>query len=501
MGLGVEERQALLERAERLRKELGRRKVENYLAECYQPHEKQRLFHASKKRIRLFLGGNRVGKTTAGISEAVAHFEGHRPWWPEESRSRIVTLEDGKGGRVPIKRANRGLIVGESFGTLKKVQLPKLLGDPATGEPGLLPPKSIKSTKKNQQGIIEYIRGRQGQEIFLMSYDQEVDLFEGMDLDWVLFDEPPPQVIWKSVWRGLTDRMGNAMFTMTPLKEPWIHDQLVENPNNFCITADTRDNIGYGLTEQKVAEFEAELDPAEREARIQGKFLHLQGLVYAGYDQNVHCIPRAKNPLGANWAYWMHIDPHPRKPHRAVWMAIRPDGTKLVIGELENAHPRNLTSSFAEQIHNYERKFLQIDQDEIIRLIDPISSTPSTTGDGITIADEFSDFGIHCTPGIKDPQTAISLMRRALENDPEAGVRPEIYFFDDLTGVRFELTHYVFEEWKGRMRDDRPPKDTPRKIHDDYLEGIHRILLEDPQPKGPSMYDYQPEVHTSHVGY
>ncbi len=39
----------------------------------YCPHPKQKLFHQSDSRIRLYIGGNRSGKTTGGIVEDV--------WW------------------------------------------------------------------------------------------------------------------------------------------------------------------------------------------------------------------------------------------------------------------------------------------------------------------------------------------------------------------------------------------------------------------------------------
>jgi hypothetical protein len=50
----------------------------------YVPHGKQRAFHAAGKgaRERLFLAGNRVGKTLAGAVEVGFHLTGLYPeWW------------------------------------------------------------------------------------------------------------------------------------------------------------------------------------------------------------------------------------------------------------------------------------------------------------------------------------------------------------------------------------------------------------------------------------
>src|SRR4029079_2129673 len=46
----------------------------------YKPHEKQLQFHASETKNRLFLGGNRSGKTTAGVIEDIWWAMGRHPY-------------------------------------------------------------------------------------------------------------------------------------------------------------------------------------------------------------------------------------------------------------------------------------------------------------------------------------------------------------------------------------------------------------------------------------
>src|SRR6478609_9941338 len=43
----------------------------------YEPHEKQKQFHCSTDKIKLFLGGNRSGKSTAGVLELL--------WWATDT--------------------------------------------------------------------------------------------------------------------------------------------------------------------------------------------------------------------------------------------------------------------------------------------------------------------------------------------------------------------------------------------------------------------------------
>src|SRR5215467_12835694 len=57
--------------------------AENKLA-AYQPYDVQRRFHdaGATHRERLFMAGNRVGKTVCGTAEVAYHLAGNYPeWW------------------------------------------------------------------------------------------------------------------------------------------------------------------------------------------------------------------------------------------------------------------------------------------------------------------------------------------------------------------------------------------------------------------------------------
>jgi len=83
---------------------------------AFRPHKKQDKFFRSKAKVRLFQGGNRSGKTTAGCLEAIAHCIGMRPWYPADDPAR----------EVKVKIPSRGRIVCEDFSaTAKKHHCPK----------------------------------------------------------------------------------------------------------------------------------------------------------------------------------------------------------------------------------------------------------------------------------------------------------------------------------------------------------------------------------------
>jgi hypothetical protein len=58
-------------------------------------------------------------------------------------------------------------------------------------------------------------------------------------------------------------------------------------------------------------------------------------------------------------------------------------------------------------------------------------------------------------------------------------VFPTAFVLDDLESVDFELRHYIWDEHTNQKSQERlDQKQVPRKKHDDFLEGIHRILLD-----------------------
>lgn len=488
---GVEKDRDLILKVESLEAEKRRRQTQERIL-YFNPHPKQQAtFHAgSEHRLRWVCGGNRSGKTEFLISESVAHSKGFRPWVPEDHLDRVVMhAMSGKPIRVP----NRGLIVGESFGEqIKKTLLPKLLGNPTTGEGGLLPKRDIKSVKRNQQGVINEIYLANGGSIFFKSYEQAAKLFESENYDWIALDEPPPREHYIAMERGCTDTGAPMWCAMTPLTQAWIHDEILSRDDVFRITYDIEDNIGYGLTAEAVAEFEKSLTEDEKEMRLRGRFFHLQGLVYKEFDRNTHLLRRPEWkgnvspwPRSEAWEYWMHVDPHIRKRHKAVWMAIRPDGRYLVIGQLQTPPETNLISHFADMILSYEKSVLGLRHDDVNRLIDPFATEPGQTGEGLSVKDEFSRFGIDFMLGSKRRDTAIHYMHEMLRARPAEGYFPMLYVLDDLKDVIYEFERYQYEEWQGKnMAERKDPNPAPRKRFDDYLEGIHRILLATYTPGG-----------------
>lgn len=491
----VEKARRLLAAEERLRGEILRRKKEESIR-YFEPHEKQQAFLEDDSQTVVAFGGNRSGKTHVSMVKLVSFALGFRPWLePEDPRYKV-------GVPTPAKC----LVVGESFGTaIKDTIIPKLLGDPDNGVPGLLPSTAIKSLKRNAQGIVTEIKLNNGSRIVCMSYDQTVDLFEGTDWDCVAFDEPPPRSIYIAVQRGLVDRGGKCWIACTPLKEPWIFDDLVNTNGVPLYTFFLDDNPHIG--DEEKAAWIKNLSPEEYRVRVLGEPLQLEGLIYGVYSRNQDVFRIERFQIPSHWPVWCSIDPHPRTRHHAVWGTVRENGDLLIIGELMNKDADNRIQPFCEDLLDYERNILGIDPVRMdgMRLMDP---SGFTTLDGQSIHDKFVDYSDHlfCRAGSKELTHAIVVTKDLMMINKESMIMPRIFFFNDLPGLHKELTRYSWQEWTGKSKDLRAPRAQPRDKDDHFIECMHRIVLDNPQYEPVTFenvqsYDYQTDYRGPSKGY
>ena len=337
-------------------------------------------------RRRLAESGNKSGKTEIGVAEDIAHALGVRIWLDESDPDYRV------GVRVP----NMGLVGCETMAhsVMEKIwpTFRKLI------------PKTCKwSAKKNPQGQIGKIvfetdhEGRKcGSEVYLRSYDQNADTFEGIDFGWAHWDEPPPKEVLQAAERGKVVTNAPSWFTMTPLKEAYIYDEyslkagnmggeddeiavvrgeIWENCIDWCWRCDLDipenreldDNFellrsvkrcpGCGsamgfIPKAGIDEYLKTLDPEERDARERGLWKHLSGLIYKVLDRDVHLYEDF--PIPRNWMKVEGIDPHDARPSKYLFAAVSPEEIE-VFGKLRN------------RIYCYDFLLLDKDMDTIVR--------------------------------------------------------------------------------------------------------------------------------------
>lgn len=467
----------LTERELILFRELKRRQKEEPIR-FWNPHHQQLKFLTSKAKTRIVLGGNRSGKSEAGCVEAVSQCLGYRPYLPKDHPAYKTEL------KIPCK----GRICGEDYRNhIGNVIIPKLRQ--------WIPRRELKDVKKNPQGVEVLWVFRNGSTLELMTYEQDSDKFEGADTDFIWFDEPPPRQIYVAAYRGLVDRGGRCWFTMTPLKEPWIKNELWDKQNKpgFDVDGfifDINDNIGFGLTDKNVKDFEQILSPDEIEARLRGRFMHLSGLVYKQFDYATHVVKPFEIP--PDWSIYVAIDPHPRTPHAVLFMAVAPDGSKYVFDELFRA-------CLVEELCAFIKAKLAGKRPRVI-LIDPASTAPNPVS-GLTVQKEFTKHGIYTIKASKELSAGILRVQKALKKGPNG--MPEVFIFSSCKETISEFNNYVWDEYKGKARFEKSEKNSPRDKDDHMMENLYRLLIMNPtyQPLSKMSFEereeYQPRNLTT----
>lgn len=176
----------------------------------YKPHEKQYQFHSSRKKKKLYIGGNRSGKTTGGVTEAIWRATCTHPYRPElnalgPTRGRVVAVDFLKGvDQIIIPQYKQWV------------------------KPSMLRGGSWHTAWESQAKVLTFANGST---IEFMSYEQGLDKFAGTSRHWIHFDEEPPKTIWTECLARLVDTNGEYWITMTPVEGiTWIYDDLYE-PN------------------------------------------------------------------------------------------------------------------------------------------------------------------------------------------------------------------------------------------------------------------------------
>jgi len=410
------------------------------------------------------LGGNRSGKTTCGCVEFLWHLTNTYPdWYPEGKR---------------YKRSVKGRIFCEDF---QKAGMRVIV--PALEE--WLDMSFVSKKVRNPMGFPIYWELKNGSSFEILTYEQKTDQYEGWKGDMAWFDEPPPRDKYIATIRGLIDSNGRAWLTLTPLKQPWLYDELFANAdgaNVFAVTMDIRDNlireedgIHYGhLTEEAIRKFENSLKPEEREARIHGRFLHLTGLVYKQFDSNLHLVDSIKPRK--EWTRYMAIDPHPRTPTHCLWIAIDPEDNLWVYDELVlgNMDIQQMSNAIRAQEGPYPAH---------IRYIDPAMDNDNTLEGGFNARKEFMKHGIYTIRANNDWPYGKNAVETALQPVWNHFLGKEVPRLriskNGCPRLVYELLHYVWDDYK-HQGEDKTPKQKPMKKDDHLLDCLRYILAGNP---------------------
>lgn len=297
----------------RLEAERDRRRRTNALA-SYRPYSKQREYHAKTEREVLFMAGNQLGKTVAGAAEMAMHLTGRYPeWWAGHRFTRPITALAGS----------------ESYELTRDGVQRLLIGPPANEEEwgtGYIPAATIIG-KTRRMGVsnaldsvtVRHVSGGNSSLLF-KAYEQGRGKWQANTVDYVWFDEEPPEdVYFEGITRTNATR-GLIRVTFTPLKgmSSVVARYLMEQSPDRAVVTMTIDDAEHYTAEDR-ARIIASYPPHEREARTNGIPSMGSGRVFPVPEEQIVCEPIT---IPKTWPQIVGIDfgwDHPFGAARLAW--------------------------------------------------------------------------------------------------------------------------------------------------------------------------------------
>ena len=323
-----------------------------------------------------------------------------------------------------------------------------------------------------------------GWELDIMSTEQDPKEFESVNLGLIWIDEPCPESIYKACISRL--RMGGLMFmSATPLKgSAWMYDKMIcglddEGGLRTYVEADvwsaskTRGVRGF-LDDENIKRMIAQYDEDDMQARVYGKFQHLAGMVFKKWSRKIHVI----KPFAINrrdYVVWEMFDPHPRTNDAVLWGAVDKYGRKFVIDEL---FMKGTTEDISFQVKKRDDMY-RIEQ----RFMDAWAFSDDQHSER-SLADRFADHGLVYQKAPKKRSMADRRIQEALVFQEKGDVLvdpPEVYVFSTCTRTIYEMEHYQWDDWSGKLADRRGEKQTPIDKDDHMIENLGRFLIQEPR--------------------
>lgn len=310
---------------EQVREELSRAlEKPNILA--FRPYPKQKAILDSSAPGRYVSGGNRAGKTTTEVVDAIwtatdTHPFRKRPdhWGHGAVRIRFVVVDIIKGVY--------GIILPE----LKRWIATSMLVDGSWDKSW--DDRELKLSFSN------------GSTITFLTHGMDLDKHGGVPLHAIYFDEEPPQDVFNENMMRLIDYDGHWLIAATSTQGiGWTYDLLVEpakeHPNDPDIGIEVfelsqYDNPNLASKREARNRFYVGMSSTDREIREDGKMTARQGYLFPqfGLQPEKFILDEVDWVPGHEWTFWTSADFGFHNPTAWLWHAVAPDGRIVTFAE------------------------------------------------------------------------------------------------------------------------------------------------------------------------
>lgn len=418
-------------------------------------------------KVRLYVGGNRSGKTVGGIIEDIWWVTKTHPFinidaiWEEPIRGRICSVDFINGHEkiiIPeiLRWCPRSYLRGGSWVSAYD--------------------KELHTVHFKNGGFIE-----------LMSYDQALEKFAGTSRHFVHFDEEPPEDIYKECMARLVDTGGCAWFTMTPVEgmtwtfdtiyEPGVEQGAIENEGSLITIlvteVDMFENPFVSDEEKKI--LVSLYDKADIEARVHGKFVRRGGLIYGEFDEKIHVIE--PNTPSRDYLWIKSLDHGFRNPTAWLWHAVNFEGR--VITFREHYASGLVIAEHAAIVHQIDKENGKGTEyavgDPSIKNKNPVSGT--------SVWEEYAKHGIPIVLGNNDVQAGIIRTARYLKPVPDEHGNNVPYWLitENCEKTIWEIKRYRWASWAHRRTEqDHNFKEEPVKKDDHAMDSCRYFFMSRP---------------------
>lgn len=453
------------EEAEKVLKAIEAKRQADPLA-FYFPHAKQKIFHGFKTQTKCFFGGNQSGKTWGGLADDIIQALDREALPPH--------LVGYKRFEPPFLCR----IMAESFPVLETTLIEKLKN--------LVPESQLLggAWKSAYEKDLRVLHFQNGSKFFFMTYEQEVRKMGGASIDRVHFDEEPPLAVFNECRLRVMAHSGDLLFTMTPVFGlTWTYDQLWNQRGDqiakdtfkgpMCdpetgervgdlgiVTVDMSDNPA--LSSADIAMALRGMSKEEREARKEGRFVALHGLIYGDFNKERHVS--AERPIPENVNVVVGIDPGMRNAAAVVWAYLTPDDTMVAFHE---GYFHGYTAKqVCEAIHETNADF---EINPIYYVIDPAARNKEhQTGRSTQM--EYADNGIVTIAGQNSVSAGINRVRERFQTE-------RLFIQANCTHLIDELQKY---RWKNPPRTGEDGKEAPVKKDDHLMDALRYAVMSRP---------------------
>jgi len=404
--------------------------------DTYMPNEGQSAVHLSTVQTRLVFSGNGAGKTGLATHEAMWAALGWNPVRGLHTAvpSRVIVLLDHpeKVTDVWLPEINKWFKIDEEW------------------------------LRKRGKPYVSQIQFPNGSELIFMFHDQNPMVFESIEYDVLIADEPMPRHVWIALRRGGRKKGRRPRFLLvgTPIASSWMRREIYEPwrkgelQDVECFRFHTKVNEA-NLAEGYIEEFSRHLSESERQVRLGGAFFDVGGLALSHlFDRSIHLIPPFEWPRTDPVV--VAIDPHPSKAHHAVMLGSDRDGYLYYIKEMRH---KMVPKEFAHLLKEFYKGYRVLDI-----VVDSLGSADGTGGDGFkSFIQVLNDEGVRCRAtrwSEKDDEDFIERIRGviAIPTNPNnfGDFIPKLRIFRGNPGIVNDIENV---QWaKFRNSEENKPK-------------------------------------------